>query len=104
MSLKLETKSIFLGVCLCLKCVEHSPHNIDRSPVRWFESFVSKRPPDVRFAESLFYLAVNYNHTVDGFWTQKSENGHSRIGVMMKRMASFFLEWKKRLIIRLEKQ
>ena len=66
-----------------------TPHNMNRCPVRLFEAFASKRPPDMCYPEAPFYLAINYNHTIHGFWYKNQKMGIQRIGVIMKKMASY---------------
>ena len=67
-----------------------TPHNMNRCPVRLFEAFASKRPPDMCYPEAPFYLAINYNHTIHGFWYKNQKMGIQRIGVIMKKMASYY--------------
>ena len=95
-TLKPETENVALkpeteNVTLKLACrafmpkMWSTPHNINRCPVRLFEAFVSKRLPDMCYPEAPFYLAVNYNHTIHGFWYKIQKMGIPRTGVIMEK-------------------
>ena len=60
-------------------------HCPDRCPVRLFELFVSKRPPEMCKDDSPFYLATNLKFT--NFWYKRQPMGINKIGSIMKRMA-----------------
>ena len=49
------------------------------------------------YPEAPFYLAVNYSHTIHGFWYKIQKNGHSknRCNNGEKKDFLFLLEWKE---------
>ena len=58
-----------------------------RCPVRLYQTFVEKRPPEMCTPTSPFYLAVNHRHTPTSYWYKKqpfmchtSEQNHEGAG------------------------
>ena len=65
---------------LCLKCGALHTTSTDVLLGCLRHSF-----PDMCYPEAPFYLAVNYNHTIHGFWYKNQKIGIQRIGVIMKK-------------------
>ena len=64
-----------------------TPSCPQRCPVRLFELYVSKRPPEMCNPDSPLYLAINDKYKVFGNWYKRQPMGQWRIGMIMKRMA-----------------
>ena len=64
--------------------MEFSTQHLQMS-FRLFKALGSEKQPDKCFTEAPFYLAVNYNHTIDGFWHKNQKMGIQKMGMMMKK-------------------
>lgn len=63
-----------------------TPENLDSCPVRLFELYVSKRPPQMCEPQSPFYLSVNRNPS-DVYWYKKQRMGTNTLGQIMSSLA-----------------
>ena len=66
-----------------------TPQNNQQCPVRIYEKYLQKRPPQMCEPDSPFYLAVNYKPSpANEYWYKQQKMGKERIGNIMKRMAA----------------
>ena len=52
-----------------------TPDTPSRCPVRLYQTFVEKRPPEMCTPTSPFYLAANHRHTPTSYWYKKQPLG-----------------------------
>ncbi len=65
-----------------------TPHNTEHCPVRIFEKYLSKRPPQMNTRDSPFYLAINCHPArLNDPWYKWQRMGKNELGQIMKTLA-----------------
>ena len=66
-----------------------TPDRPERCPVKIFQQFVDRRPPEMCQDDSPFYLSINHKHKPGSYWYKKQPLGIHKIDAMMKKVAAF---------------
>ena len=59
----------------------------ERCPVRIFQQYVDRRPPEMCQEDSPFYLSINHKHKPGSYWYKKLPLGIHKVDRMMKSLA-----------------
>ena len=59
----------------------------ERCPVRIFQQYVERRPPEMCEDDSPFYLSINHKHKPGSYWYKKLPLGIHKVDGMMKKLA-----------------
>ena len=63
------------------------PERHERCPVRIFQQYVDRRPPEMCQDDSPFYLSFNHKYKLESYWFKKVPLGIHMIDRMMKKIA-----------------
>ena len=64
-----------------------TPDRPERCPVRIFQQYVDRRPPEMCQEDSPFYLSINHKHKPGSYWYKKLPLGIHKVDGMMKNLA-----------------
>ena len=64
-----------------------TPDRPERCPVRIFQQYVDRRPPEMCEDNSPFYLSINHKHKPGSYWYKKLPLGIHKVDGMMKKLA-----------------
>ena len=64
-----------------------TPDRTERCPVRIFQQYVDRRPPEMCQEDSPFYLSINHKHKPGSYWYKKLPLGIHKVDGMMKNLA-----------------
>ena len=64
-----------------------TPDRPERCPVRIFQQYVDRRPPEMCQKDSPFYLSINHKHKPGSYWYKKLPLGIHKVDGMMKNLA-----------------
>ena len=65
-----------------------TPDRPERCPVKIFQQFVDRWPPEMCQDDSPFYLSINHKHKPGSYWYKKQPLGIHKIDAMMKKVAA----------------